>query len=154
MRKSQWCKPLVLGVMLMAGQVLFAQELKDDKGYKEKLASIESKLKSGDLANALQSIEETLERYPKGAEVYYAKSLLYAQARNFEVALPAAEEAVKIAPENILYNNHLLELYKSKGDFDSAVQLLDDFIKTQPDNPQVYREKIMMQHAGKNLKMH
>jgi len=135
--------------MLMAGQVLFAQELKDDKGYKEQLASIESKLKSGDLANALQSIEETLEKYPNGAEVYYAKSLLYAQARNFDVALPAAEEAVKIAPENIIYNNHLLELYKSKGDFTSAVELLDEFIKKQPNNPQVYREKIMMQHAGK-----
>ncbi|SNV43928.1 invasion protein regulator [Sphingobacterium mizutaii] len=133
----------------MAGQVLFAQELKDDKGYKEQLASIESKLKSGDLANALQSIEETLEKYPNGAEVYYAKSLLYAQARNFDVALPAAEEAVKISPENILYNNHLLELYKSKGDFASAVELLDEFIKKQPNNPQVYREKIMMQHAGK-----
>jgi len=135
--------------MLMAGQVLFAQELKDDKGYKEQLASIESKLKSGDLANALQSIEETLEKYPNGAEVYYAKSLLYAQARNFDVALPAAEEAVKIAPENIIYNNHLLELYKSKGDFASAVELLDEFIEKQPNNPQVYREKIMMQHAGK-----
>ena len=149
MRRLYWCKPLVLGVMLMAGQVLFAQELKDDKGYKEQLASIESKLKSGDLANALQSIEETLEKYPNGAEVYYAKSLLYAQARNFDVALPAAEEAVKIAPENIIYNNHLLELYKSKGDFTSAVELLDEFIKKQPNNPQVYREKIMMQHAGK-----
>lgn len=149
MRRLQWCKPLVLGIMLMAGQVLFAQELKDDKGYKEQLASIESKLKSGDLANALQSIEETLEKYPNGAEVYYAKSLLYAQARNFDVALPAAEEAVKISPENILYNNHLLELYKSKGDFASAVELLDEFIKKQPNNPQVYREKIMMQHAGK-----
>ena len=149
MRILQWCKPLFLGIMLMAGQVLFAQELKDDKGYKEQLASIESKLKSGDLANALQSIEETLEKYPNGAEVYYAKSLLYAQARNFDVALPAAEEAVKIAPENILYNNHLLELYKSKGDFASAVELLDEFIKKQPNNPQVYREKIMMQHAGK-----
>ncbi|WP_313190334.1 tetratricopeptide repeat protein [Sphingobacterium sp.] len=149
MRRLQWCKPLVLGVMLMAGQVLFAQELKDDKGYKEQLASIESKLKSGDLANALQSIEETLEKYPNGAEVYYAKSLLYAQARNFDVALPAAEEAVKIAPENIIYNNHLLELYKSKGDFASAVELLDEFIEKQPNNPQVYREKIMMQHAGK-----
>ncbi|WP_313513619.1 tetratricopeptide repeat protein [Sphingobacterium sp.] len=149
MRRLQWCKPLVLGVMLMAGQVLFAQELKDDKGYKEQLASIESKLKSGDLANALQSIEETLEKYPNGAEVYYAKSLLYTQARNFDVALPAAEEAVKIAPENIIYNNHLLELYKSKGDFASAVELLDEFIKKQPNNPQVYREKIMMQHAGK-----
>ena len=68
--------------MLMAGQVLFAQELKDNKGYKEQLASIESKLKSGDLANALQSIEETLEKYPNGAEVYYAKSLLYAQGNN------------------------------------------------------------------------
>lgn len=149
MRRLHWCKPLVLGVMLMAGQVLFAQELKDDKGYKEQLASIESKLKSGDLANALQSIEETLEKYPNGAEVYYAKSLLYAQARNFDVALPAAEEAVKIAPENIIYNNHLLELYKSKGDFTSAVELLDEFIKKQPNNPQVFREKIMMQHAGK-----
>ena len=149
MRRSQWCKPLALGLMLMAGQVLFAQELKDDKGYKEQLASIESKLKSGDLANALQSIEETLSKYPKGAEVYYAKSLLYAQARNFDVALPAAEEAVKIAPENILYNNHLLELYKSQGDFGSAVQVLDNFIAKQPNNPQVYREKIMMQHAGK-----
>ncbi|WP_433896238.1 tetratricopeptide repeat protein [Sphingobacterium mizutaii] len=149
MRILQWCKPLVLGIMLMAGQVLFAQELKDNKGYKEQLASIESKLKSGDLANALQSIEETLEKYPNGAEVYYAKSLLYAQARNFDVALPAAEEAVKISPENILYNNHLLELYKSKGDFASAVELLDEFIKKQPNNPQVYREKIMMQHAGK-----
>ncbi len=149
MRRLQWCKPLVLGIMLMAGQVLFAQELKDDKGYKEQLASIESKLKSGDLANALQSIEETLEKYPNGAEVYYAKSLLYAQARDFDVALPAAEEAVKISPENILYNNHLLELYKSKGDFTSAVELLDEFIKKQPNNPQVYREKIMMQHAGK-----
>ncbi len=149
MRRLHWCKPLVLGVMLMAGQVLFAQELKDDKGYKEQLASIESKLKSGDLANALQSIEETLEKYPNGAEVYYAKSLLYAQARNFDVALPAAEEAVKIAPENIIYNNHLLELYKSKGDFASAVELLDEFIKKQPNNPQIYREKIMMQHAGK-----
>ena len=149
MRRLQWCKPLVLGIMLMAGQVLFAQELKDDKGYKEQLASIESKLKSGDLANALQSIEETLEKYPNGAEVYYAKSLLYAQARNFDVALPAAEEAVKISPENILYNNHLLELYKSKGDFASAVELLDEFIKKQPNNPQVYREKIMMQQAGK-----
>jgi len=90
-----------------------------------------------------------LEKYPNGAEVYYAKSLLYAQARNFDVALPAAEEAVKISPENILYNNHLLELYKSKGDFASAVELLDEFIKKQPNNPQVYREKIMMQHAGK-----
>lgn len=149
MRRLHWCKPLVLGVMLMAGQVLFAQKLKDDKGYKEQLASIESKLKSGDLANALQSIEETLEKYPNGAEVYYAKSLLYAQARNFDVALPAAEEAVKIAPENIIYNNHLLELYKSKGDFTSAVELLDEFINKQPNNPQVYREKIMMQHAGK-----
>ncbi len=135
--------------MLMAGQVLVAQELKDDKGYKEQLASIESKLKSGDLANALQSIEETLLKYPKGAEVYYAKSLLYAQARNFEVALPAAEEAVKISPENILYNNHLLELYKSKGDFDSAIRLLNDFITKNPNNPQVYREKIMLQHAAK-----
>ena len=149
MRRSQWFKPLMLGVLLVAGQSLFAQELKDDKGYKDQLAAIETKLKSGDISNALQSIEETLQKYPKGAEVYYAKSLLYAQARNFDVALPAAIEAVKISPENILFNNHLLELYKSQGNFDAAVALLDDFMKLHPNNPQLYREKIMLQHTGK-----
>src|SRR5690606_27825316 len=122
------CKSLLLGTLLLIGQIVFAQNLKDDPGYKEQLASIEEKLQRGDLANALQSIEEILVKYPKGAEVYYAKSLLYAQAGNFDVALPSAVQAVQNAPENLMFNNHLLELYKSKGDFASAISLLDSLI--------------------------
>lgn len=143
------CKSLVLGAMLMISQIVFAQNLKEDPGYKEQLASIEAKLQSGDLANALQSIEETLAKYPKGADVYYAKSLLYAQAGNFEVALPAAEQAVQLSPDNLAFNNHLLELYKSKGDFKSAITLLDTLITSNQQSPRIYREKIMLLHASK-----
>src|SRR5690606_25334671 len=126
------CKSLVLGLMVMVGQIVFAQNLKDDPGYKQELASIEEKLQRGDLANALQSIEETLLKYPKGSEVYYAKSLLYAQAGNFDVALPSAVQAVELAPENLMFNNHLLELYKSKGDFKAAISLLDTLLISNP----------------------
>jgi len=134
--------------MVMVGQIVFAQNLKDDPGYKQELASIEEKLQRGDLANALQSIEETLLKYPKGSEVYYAKSLLYAQAGNFDVALPSAVQAVELAPENLMFNNHLLELYKSKGDFKAAISLLDTLLISNP-TPRIYREKIMLLHASK-----
>lgn len=140
---------LLCGVLFAICFPISAQDLDNDTGYKAQLAIIESKLQVGDLENALKHIEETLVQYPRGAEVHYAKSLLYAQAGNFQVALPSAQQAFEIAPENVLYNNHLLELYKSQGDFDSAVSLIDQVIERFPENPQIYREKIMLQHAAK-----
>lgn len=137
------------GLLMTVSFSIRAQDLKDDPGYKKQLASIESQLQSGDLENALKNIEKTLSEYPKGAEVHYAKSLLYAQARNFDVALSAGKEAVALAPDNMLFSNHLLDLYKSQGDFDSAVALIDRVMELHPDNPQIYREKIMLLHAAK-----
>ncbi|MGO3163888.1 MAG: tetratricopeptide repeat protein [Sphingobacteriaceae bacterium] len=150
MMRLRWYGLMLWGVLMTIGLSGRAQELQEDPGYKEQLASIESKLQNGDLENALKSIEETLIKYPRGAEVHYAKSLLYAQARNFDVALPAAKEAVEIDPDNVLFNNHLLELYKSQGDFDAGIDLLDRVIDRYPENPQIYREKIMLQHAAEH----
>src|SRR5690606_29341621 len=128
MMRLKWYGLVFWGILMTLGLSGHAQDLQDDQVYKERLASIESKLQNGDLENALKSIEETLIEYPRGAEIHYAKSLLYAQARNFDVALPAAKEAVEIDPDNVLFNNHLLELYKSQGDFDAAIELLDQVI--------------------------
>lgn len=149
MRKNFWSKSLLLGLMLSIGQVVFAQDLKNDNGYKAQLAAVESQLKKGDIGGALAIIEETLQQYPNGSDLYYAKSLLYAQVRNFDVAIPAAEQAVEKSPDNMLYKNHLLELYKASEDYEDAIVFLDKLIADQKDNPQLYREKIMLMHSAK-----
>lgn len=137
-------------MLLYTGSAVFAQtKTKDDKGYRASLASIESQLKTGEVGSALASIEETIAKYPDGAEVYYAKSLLFAQARNFEVAIPAAEKAVEIEPKNMMFGNHLMELYKSEGDYGAAVGLINKVIEEHPKTPQLFREKIMLLHASK-----
>ncbi|MVZ65481.1 tetratricopeptide repeat protein [Sphingobacterium sp. DK4209] len=150
MRRTFKCRVWFAGLFLLIGQSVFGQqELKQEPGYKESLAAIETQLKRGDVGNALNSIEETLAKYPQGSEVFYAKSLLFAQARNFEVAIPAAQRAVEIDPSNLVYGNHLMELYKSEGDFDAAVGLIDQVISKHSDRGQLYREKIMLLHAAK-----
>lgn len=146
-RVSGW--KVVACAMLFFGQQVMAQEVKEDQAYKEQLALIEAQLKRGEINAALQQIEESILKYPKAAEIYYAKSLLYAQARNFEVAILAAKQALTHDPDNLGFANHLLELYKSSGDLDAAVGLLDEVIETKPNNPQIYREKIMLLHAAK-----
>ncbi|MFZ4261639.1 tetratricopeptide repeat protein [Sphingobacterium sp. HJSM2_6] len=140
---------VVACAMLFFGQQLMAQEVNQDQAYKEQLAMIEAQLKRGEINAALQQIEESILKYPKAAEIYYAKSLLYAQARNLEVAIAAAKDAVTFAPENLTFANHLLDLYKGSGDLESAVGLLDKVIETKPNNREIYREKIMLLHAGK-----
>lgn len=150
MRRMFKCRMWIAGLFVLLGTSAFAQQdIKQDPGYKESLASIESQLKRGDVGNALNSIEATIAKYPQGAEVFYAKSLLFAQARNFEVAIPAAERAVEIDPANLMFGNHLMELYKTEGDFDSAVGLIDKVIDKHTDKPELFREKIMLLHAAK-----
>ncbi|MEI5986033.1 MULTISPECIES: tetratricopeptide repeat protein [Sphingobacterium] len=139
----------MVSILLLLGTFVFAQDLKDNKEYKEKLQAIEAKLKSGDIPAALAGIEEVLQKYPKGAEMFYAKSLLYAQARNFDVAIPAAQQAVNNDPDNLIYRNHLLELYKSSGDLDSAIGLINEVLEKNDKSPAIFREKVMLLHAAK-----
>jgi tetratricopeptide (TPR) repeat protein len=135
---------LCLGVDVKGQQVVVG-----DKPYKNDLTLVESKLRVGDLPGAIATLDTIIAHYPDAAEVYYAKALLFGQARNLEVAIPLAEKAFEIEPKNLLFANYLVELHKSSANLSAAIPVVDRVIAVYPENASLYREKIMLLHATK-----
>lgn len=120
-----------------------------DRPYKQDLALVESKLRAGDVPGAIETLDGVISKYPEAAEVYYAKALLFGQARNLEVAIPLAEKAFQLEPKNLLFANYLVELHKGNGDLKSALPVVDRVIQEYPKNASLYREKILLLHGSK-----
>lgn len=143
------CAGLIAVVGLICTPHIYAQqEQTGEKPYKQMLVEVEGKLRTGDLSGAIEKLDDIIEKYPEAAEVYYAKALLFGQARNFDMAIPLAEKTVEIEPENMLYTNYLVELHKSKGDLAAAIPVVDRAIEALPDNASLYREKMLLLHAS------
>ncbi|WP_437922343.1 tetratricopeptide repeat protein [Sphingobacterium sp. LRF_L2] len=143
-----------IGVLTIAGLIgsvrLNAQQFQGpDKPYKQELALVEGKLRSGDVSGAVETLDAVIAKYPDAAEVYYAKALLFGQARNLEVAIPLAQKAFELEPSNLLFANYLMELFKGSGNLDAAIGVLNSVITVYPKNAALYREKIMLMHANK-----
>ncbi|MHC8949113.1 tetratricopeptide repeat protein [Sphingobacterium hungaricum] len=128
-----------------------AQQL--EKPYHNKLMQVEERLKTGDIPNALATLDEILKEYPDASEVHYAKALIYGQGRDLDTAIPSAKSAYELEKTNLLYSNYLMELYKSKGDFASAILLVDELIALNPSISQLRREKIMLLHTSKQSEL-
>src|SRR5690606_10886128 len=141
-----------IGLLVVVGlfytTCMYAQQAQtDDKPYKQLLVDVEGRLRTGDFVGAIEKLDDIIAKYPDAAEVYYAKALLYGQARNFDMAIPIVEKAWEIEPKNMLYANYLVELHKSKGDLAAAVPVVDRAIEALPDNESLYREKMLLLHA-------
>lgn len=151
---NRYKKKAFVGLLLMAGwfgtmQVYGQQEVTSETPYKQLLVAVEGKLRAGDFPGAVEKLDDIIAKYPDAAEVYYAKALLFGQARNFDVAVPMTEKALELDPENMLYLNYLIELYKGKGNLEAAIPLVDRAIAAYPDNESLYREKMLLLHASK-----
>ncbi|PRD47971.1 tetratricopeptide repeat protein [Sphingobacterium haloxyli] len=151
---NMYKKVAYIGLLVIAGLFytlnIYAQQGQiEEKPYKQLLVEVEEKLRTGDLAGAIEKLDDILAKYPDAAEVYYAKALLYGQARNFDVAVPLAEKALEIEPKHILYLNYLVELHKSQGNIAGAIPVIDRAIGVYPDNASLYREKMLLLHASK-----
>lgn len=140
---------LVVLMGVFSPRAVTAQQNNNDKPYKEDLILVEGKLRTGDFGGALASLDELITKYPAAAEAYYAKALLYGQARNFEIAIPIAKQALTLDPNNLMYANYLLELYKGNRDLNGALETIDTVLQRFPENEVLYREKIMLLHNGK-----
>lgn len=150
---NRYKKIICIGLLAAGGLVStlgsYAQQEQKEKPYKQSLIEVEGKLRTGDFAGAVETLDDILEKYPDAAEVYYAKALLYGQARNFDMGIPLAKKALEIEPKNMLYLNYLVELYKSKGELAAAIPIVDRAIAISPDNVSLYREKMLLLHATK-----
>ncbi len=148
-RKIIWIGACVVASLGALSQSYAQQVEVGDKPYKQELVAVEGLLRVGNLEGAIQKLDSVIAKYPEAAEVYYAKALLFGQARNLEVAIPLAQQAFELEPTNLMFANYLVELYKSQGDFPPAIEVLDKVIETNPQIVSIYREKVMLQHASK-----
>lgn len=109
----------------LIGSTAYGQE-KADVPYRKQLLDVEENLRSGRFERGLEILDEISNSYPQASDIYYAKSLIYSQLRDSEMALQNAELAYEHS-KGIFYTNYLLQLYKGQKQFDKAIALLNDF---------------------------
>ena len=148
-KKIVWIGACVIASLGTLPQSYAQQVDVGDKPYKQELVAVEGFLRVGNLEGAIQTLDRVIAKYPEAAEVYYAKALLFGQARNFDVAVPLAQQAFQLEPSNLMFANYLVELHKSQGEFSKAIEVLDKVIASNPEKVSIYREKVMLQHANK-----
>ncbi|WP_082785032.1 tetratricopeptide repeat protein [Sphingobacterium populi] len=125
-----------------------AQQTHPDTAYQQKLIEFQQLLQSGQIDAGVELLDNLIQEYPDYSEAYYAKSLLYAQMGDVETSLPFAQQAIRLKPKDLTYNNHLLGLYKSMGDGEAIVRTLNELLQYYPNNPAILREKMLMLHAS------
>lgn len=133
-------KLLLLGLLLTVTAV---KAQRTEPPYKMQLARVEERLKVGDFREAMSEMDRITEAYPKAAEVYYAKALLFGQSGNYEEALENAKIAYQYEA-NIMHANFVVELYKSKQNWSAAIPLLQEVRAKYPGIPSISRDLIMV----------
>ncbi|MCI0449168.1 MAG: tetratricopeptide repeat protein [Chlorobi bacterium] len=73
-------------------------------------------------------------RIEKSPGIYYALSKLYSNVTQHQKALEYVLEAVKLSPANILYKEHLSDVYIILGDYNNALKYLKEVIQKNPDD--------------------
>ena len=150
-KTNRACRYLFVVVMLLLQSGLYSiaeAQQNDKKPYQDQLVLIEAKLRNGEFQEAFRIMDEITAKYPLADEVYYGKALLYGQFRNYDAAVSNIQQAIALN-KDLRYYNFLIDLYKSRQDYDNALSVLDQVITEKPDVPQAYREKIMLLHMRK-----
>lgn len=109
--------------------------------YKDELMKVEQKLREGNFQGAVEVLDNILVKYPKASELYYAKALLFGQVGNLDVAIWNANEAYSLEP-NRVHLNYLIDLYRSKKDWEKVVGLLKEGRKNYPNDTALGRDLI------------
>lgn len=124
-----------------------AQEQGNDTHYEAQLIAFQGLLQSGNMAEGLDLLNDLIEAHPDRSEAYYAKSLLHAQAGDYDTALELAQKTVELSPSDLTYNNHLMSLYKATNDIPAVIAVLDSLGVYYPEDILILREKIVLQNA-------
>lgn len=130
---------VLLFALLFVSTKNFAQT--GSQPYQDRLLKVENKLREGDFQGAMGLLNDITVEYPKAADVFYAKALLFGQTGNLDLALANAEEAYILDP-SLTYYNYLIELYKSKKDWVKGIETMKDARLKFPKEPSISRDLI------------
>jgi len=81
------------------------------------------------LDEALENVVRAIQIQPRLAMAYNLRGLIFEKRNNFGEAVASYEAAVKIVPEDILFNYNLAVAYFKNGDYARA---RETFLKVQP----------------------
>jgi tetratricopeptide (TPR) repeat protein len=114
----------------------------DKVSYKEKyyIRSFNA-LALGDTANAISQLLELCSEYPDESEAYFQLATLEAFRFNYLESNKYAKLATEKNPFNKVAVNHLAYGYQLIGEYDKALEAIEQYIKLAPDEPNPYDTK-------------
>lgn len=81
----------------------------------------------GEYAKAVLEYQDAL-RYDQDPAIYFALSKSYTRLNKHSLAIEAAREAVRRAPEEITYKRTLADAYGAAFDFDAAARIFEEIL--------------------------
>lgn len=105
----------------------------------------------GDYAKAVLEYQDAL-RYEEDHAVYYALSKCYSELNKHSLAIDAARQAVRRAPDKLEYRRMLADVYTRAFELDSAAGQYEEIIKRDSSNIDAWFNLARMHQARKPLK--
>ncbi|MBI3892097.1 MAG: tetratricopeptide repeat protein, partial [Candidatus Wallbacteria bacterium] len=92
------------------------------------------------LEEALQLVEEALERQPDNAAFLDTKGWVFFKMKKYDKAVEFLQKAVELSPETSELHLHLGKVYLATRDFDRAVKSFESALNYDPDNTKIARD--------------
>lgn len=130
------------GVILLLFVVFFSIEnfaQTNNSPYRDELTQVEVKLREGNFQGAVEILDNITTKYPKAADAFYGKALLFGQVGNLDLAIVNAVQAYDLDPSR-LHANYLIDLYRSKKDWDSVIKLQKEAYAKYPQEAALGRD--------------
>ena len=90
-------------------------------------------LAEGRLAEAMDTLNQAIARYPDDAELHGIRGSLWLEQGNVTAALADLESAVRLAPDNPLHLTNRAQAYRKFKRYDEALADLNKAIELDPD---------------------
>ena len=90
--------------------------------------------KLNDRVKARYYFRLAIKKDPRYSEAYYRMGLTLREDHKYQEALLRFQKALQIEPANVEYINATAEILTIMGDYESAIQMLDEGVRTDADN--------------------
>ena len=101
-----------------------------------------SLLKPDYLAEAIDTLRESIKLAPTDPKLVYNLGLLYAKMNNSPLAIQTIEKAIQLKPDYVDARNALELIYEETGDKQKAIEQLQILIKLAPENATEFQKKL------------
>ena len=105
----------------------------------------------GDFAKAVLEYQDAL-RYEEDHAIYFALSKCYSELNKHSLAIDAARQAVRLAPDNLDYRRTLAEVYVTAFELDGAVGQYEEIIKRDSSSIEAWFNLARLYQARRPLK--